>query len=62
MVQTRHVSSRLRERDHDDLDIVDFASNEVSSDDQADAEEDLISRGADEDLANHILDGYRHPR
>lgn len=46
MVQTRHVSSELRTRDHDDLDIVDFASNEVSCDDQADAEEDLISRGA----------------
>jgi len=46
MVQTRHVSSKLRDRDHDDLDIVEFASNEVSSDDQADAEEDLIFRGA----------------
>lgn len=46
MVQTRHVSSELRTRDHDNLDIVEFASNEVSSDDQADAEEDLVFRGA----------------
>ncbi|KAG2169456.1 hypothetical protein JADG_009195 [Aureobasidium aubasidani] len=52
MVQIRHVSSELRTRDHDDLDIVEFASNEVSSDDQADAEEDLM----DIDIQDDVLD------